>query len=169
MGGSSSPCASTFASTSPLDQVETATWDAWIKEVKQRGNLAAQISVHSYSQLLMPPWATGRSQRPNERPNEPPTIDYLMEVTERMGEAISNTHGVVYKVGQSRDVVGYAAGGTSEDYAYDPDEGLNIPLAWVYELRDKGRYGFLLPPEQIEPNAEEVINSFNEMAKELRK
>ena len=55
------------------------------------------------------------------------------------------------------------------DYAYDKaPNGLDIPLAWVYELRDTGRYGFLLPPEQIQPTSEEVINSFVEMAKELR-
>ena len=89
----------------------------------------------------MPPWATGRRQ--NEKPNEPDTIDYMMEVTERMGNAIKETHGKVYKVvysfrmnivsnkiqvGQSRDVVGYAAGGTTEDYAYDPVDGLGVKL-----------------------------------------
>jgi len=166
-GGSSSPCASTYASVKPLDQNETIEWDRLAKEVKARGNLAAAISVHSYSQLLMPPWATGKRQ--NEKPQDPETIDYLMSVTNKMGEAISNTHGKVYKVGQSRDVVGYAAGGTTEDYAYDKaPNGFDIPLAWVYELRDTGRYGFLLPPEQIQPTSEEVINSFVEMAKELR-
>ena len=58
---------------------------------------------------------------------------------------------------------------STKDYAYDPDVGLGIKLAWVYELRDTGRYGFLLPPEQIQPCSEEVIASYVEMAKELRK
>ena len=40
-----------------------------------------------------------------------------------MKDAIFETHGKNYTVGQSRDVVGYAAGGTTEDYAYD---GLNV-------------------------------------------
>ena len=53
----------------------------------------------------MPPYATGR--RPNERPNEPETIDYLMAVTNTMGEAITATHGLTYSVGQSRDLVGW--------------------------------------------------------------
>ena len=52
-----------------------------------------------------------------------------------MGDAIFRTHGKTYEVGQSRDVVGYAAGGTTEDYAYHPENGLDIPYAWVYELR----------------------------------
>ena len=81
----------------------------------------------------MPPYATGRKS--NERPEEPATIEYMMEVTEKMGDAMESAHGVPYAVGQSRDVVGYAAGGTTEDYAYDD---LKIPLTWVYELRDKG-------------------------------
>ena len=46
-----------------------------------------------------------------------------MCVTDKMKDAIFETHGKNYTVGQSRDVVGYAAGGTTEDYAYD---GLNV-------------------------------------------
>ena len=98
------------------------------------GGVAAQISIHSYSQLLMPPYATGR--RDGELPHDPPTYDYMKEVTDAMGNAIFATHGMTYQVGQSRDVVGYAAGGTTEDYSY---EDLKIPLTWVYELRDTGR------------------------------
>lgn len=34
-----------------------------------------------------------------------------------------------------------------------------IPLSYTYEMRDKGTYGFLLPAEQIIPNAEEIFAS----------
>ncbi|CBY09142.1 unnamed protein product [Oikopleura dioica] len=84
-----------------------------------------------------------------------------------MGDAILRTHGKTYEVGQSRDVVGYAAGGTTEDYAYHPDNGLDIPYAWVYELRDDGKYGFLLGPDEIIPTAEEVVASFIELRNHL--
>ena len=43
-----------------------------------------------------------------------------------------------------------------------------MQLAWVYELRDQGKYGFLLPSHQIVPTGEEVINSFMALAEELR-
>ena len=82
-----------------------------------------------------------------------------------MRDAILDTHGKNYTVGQSREVVGYAAGGTTEDYAYD---GLNVPLTWVIELRDTGDWGFLLPPNQIKPTAEEMTNAFIELGRELR-
>ena len=65
----------------------------------------------------MPPWATGR--RTNERPQNPPTIDYMTRVTNKMADELKKAHGKTYRVGQSRDVVGYAAGGTTEDYAYE--------------------------------------------------
>lgn len=34
-----------------------------------------------------------------------------------------------------------------------------LPLAYTYELRDKGRYGFLLPANQIIPTGEETLDS----------
>ena len=43
-----------------------------------------------------------------------------------------------------------------------------IPLTWVIELRDTGDWGFLLPPNQIKPTAEEMTNAFIELGRELR-
>lgn len=45
-----------------------------------------------------------------------------------------------------------AAGG-SDDWAYD----LGIKYAYTFELRDTGRYGFLLPESQIKPTCEETM------------
>lgn len=43
-----------------------------------------------------------------------------------------------------------------------------IPLAYTYELRDKGAYGFLLPPDQILPTGEETLTSLVTMFKEAK-
>lgn len=45
--------------------------------------------------------------------------------------------------------------------------GMNITLA--YELRDKGQYGFLLPADQIIPNAEEFVDSLVGLFEEAEK
>ena len=50
-GGSSNPCSNTYASAAPLDQNEAIAWDEWAREVMGYGGgeVAAQISVHSYT------------------------------------------------------------------------------------------------------------------------
>jgi len=168
-GGSSNQCSSTYAGPAAFSENEAVAWDNWLKELQGTGgDVAAVISIHSYSQLLMPPWATGR--RTNERPQNPPTIDYMTRVTNKMADELKKAHGKTYRVGQSRDVVGYAAGGTTEDYAYErtSEGGRGVDLAWVYELRDTGTFGFLLPASQIVHTSEENIASFMPMADEIR-
>lgn len=44
----------------------------------------------------------------------------------------------------------------------------HTPLTYTYELRDTGRYGFLLPPEQIIPTAEETLDSLVTIMKEAK-
>ena len=46
---------------------------------------------------------------------------------------------------------------------------LNVPVSFTYELRDTGRYGFVLPPEQIIPNGQEVLDSIVAMFQEATK
>lgn len=41
-------------------------------------------------------------------------------------------------------------------------------LSFTYELRDTGRYGFLLPKEQILPSAEEFVDSLKPIIDALR-
>lgn len=45
-----------------------------------------------------------------------------------------------------------AAGG-SDDWAYDQ----GIKYSFTFELRDTGKYGFLLPESQIKPTCEETM------------
>lgn len=42
-------------------------------------------------------------------------------------------------------------------------------LSFSYELRDQGRYGFILPPEQIIPTGEETLDSLVALFKEAEK
>lgn len=43
-----------------------------------------------------------------------------------------------------------------------------VPIVYLFELRDVGEYGFLLPPEQIIPNNEEIMACLVEMDKATR-
>lgn len=57
------------------------------------------------------------------------------------------------------------ASGGSIDWAAG-DQGTKI--AYTYEFRDEGRYGFALPANQIIPNAQEVIDSLIVILDEAR-
>ena len=47
----------------------------------------------------------------------------------------------------------YQASGTSTDWAYEKG---GVKFSFGVELRDTGRHGFLLPPNQIIPTGEEI-------------
>lgn len=58
------------------------------------------------------------------------------------------------------------ASGASEDYGYG---SLGVVYSYVVELRDTGRYGFLLPPSLIKPTAEEIYAGMKALGTELVK
>lgn len=58
------------------------------------------------------------------------------------------------------------ASGSSMDYVLGVHK---IPLAFAYELRDKGRRGFFLPRKQIIPCGEEVVDSLVALTSEAEK
>ena len=55
--------------------------------------------------------------------------------------------------------------GGSKDYTYG---ALNIKYSFALELRDRGRYGFLLPANQIVPTGMETFEGIKEMARQMR-
>ena len=76
----------------------------------------------------------------------------MFDLGNRANEALYNTHGKFYEVGCIPCVL-YTASGTSLDWALGV---AGIPYVYSIELRDTGAYGFLLPPSEIIPNAEEA-------------
>ena len=51
------------------------------------------------------------------------------------------------------------------DWAYG---ALGVTYAFALELRDTGRYGFMLPANQIAPTGRETFAAIKAMAKELK-
>lgn len=77
--------------------------------------------------------------------------------------AIEANSGLTYRVGQSADLLG-ATAGCSDDWAKG---SLGIKFAYTIELRDTGAHGFVLPPEQIQPNFEEVWDALKDISAAL--
>lgn len=70
--------------------------------------------------------------------------------------------GSVYRVGQSARLYGPGAGG-SDDWA----KNIGIKYSYTIELRDKGDYGFELPPRYIKPTANEAIAFIRTVARRI--
>lgn len=55
--------------------------------------------------------------------------------------------------------------GTSFDWV---KRSTNVPICYLFELRDLGEYGFLLNREQIIPTSVEIVDGLIEMHKTAR-
>lgn len=82
----------------------------------------------------------------------------LQDIGEAAVEGLKKKHQTVYGLGNTVDVM-YVASGGSTDHAYGV---YHTPLAYTYEFRAGVGTGsrFILPPEQIKDNSEEILDSF---------
>jgi len=104
-------------------------------------NLVAHIDFHSYSQLVLEPWASSNTP--------PPRVNIVKSLSGQMSDAIASVHGEIYVAGTGGDLL-YLADGVFPDWT--TDSGV---LAYTIELRPTGSPGFDLPPDEILPTCEE--------------
>jgi hypothetical protein len=140
-GSSGSPSSDIYRGTAPFSEPETRAVSDYIKTLD---NIVAAIDFHSYSQLILRPYGWGSTPPPNEA--EGKAVGALMQT------AVRNTHGMFYTNEGAWEL--YIAAGGASDWFYS--EG-RIPLSYTIELRDTGRYGFLLPANQIIPTGQEAL------------
>ncbi|XP_062956608.1 carboxypeptidase A5 [Cynocephalus volans] len=139
-GSNNNPCSETYRGPSPQSEPEVA---AIVDFISAHGNFKALISIHSYSQMLMYPY--GCSLEPVLNQIE------LYSLAKDAVKALYEVHGIKYIFGSISTTL-YVASGITVDWAYDN----GIKYAFSFELRDTGRYGFLLPATQIIPTAQET-------------
>ncbi|KAJ7418983.1 Carboxypeptidase A2 [Willisornis vidua] len=139
-GASKNPCSDSYHGPSANSEVEVRSV---VDFIKSHGNFKAFLTLHSYSQLLMYPYGY-KCTRP---------ADYaeLESLGRAAANAIKSVYGTTFQVGPICTTI-YQASGGSIDWAYDN----GIKYSFAFELRDTGRFGFLLPASQIVPAASET-------------
>ncbi|XP_028650472.1 carboxypeptidase A2-like [Erpetoichthys calabaricus] len=139
-GASTNPCSDSYHGPYAHSEVEVKNI---VDFVKSHGNIKSFISIHSYSQLLLYPYGYKCTN----------TNDYkeLDSIGKSAASALQSLYGTKYQVGSICAAI-YQASGGSIDWTYDN----GIKYSFAFELRDTGRYGFLLPANQIIPTAEET-------------
>ncbi|XP_069618170.1 carboxypeptidase A1-like isoform X2 [Ranitomeya imitator] len=139
-GSSSNPCDETYHGAHPHSEPEVNSVADFILA---HGNVKAMLTIHSYSQMLLFPYGYTTNLAPDH--------EELMELAKQTSASLASLHGTQYTYGTTIATI-YRADGTTTDWAYNN----GIKYSYTFELRDTGKYGFLLPAEQIVPTAEET-------------
>ncbi|XP_052744053.1 uncharacterized protein LOC112054321 [Bicyclus anynana] len=160
VGASQNPCAQTFAGASAFSEPESRAVANYVLDIQKQGELVYYMAFHSYSQMILVPFSHTSGAAVLEVPN----YADLFEIAIRGAEKLTAVHNIPYQVGTSADIL-YEVSGSGFDWV----KGVaKVPIVHLFELRDVGQYGFLLPPEQIIPNNEEVMAGLIEMDRVTR-
>ncbi|MDA0802466.1 MAG: M14 family zinc carboxypeptidase [Planctomycetota bacterium] len=144
-GSSGTTSSETYRGPSPWSEPETQAMRDFILA---RPEIVAAIDFHSYSQLILWPYGFTAAQ-------VPANASVYQASTNAMEQAIEATHGTPYTTGPIAPTL-YVADGSSVDWIHEQGSA----AAWTIEVRDTGSYGFVMPPSEIVPNAEENFDAF---------
>ncbi|CAH2241666.1 jg26966 [Pararge aegeria aegeria] len=161
VGASQNPCAQTFAGQTAFSEPESRALANYVLDLKNQGELLYYMAFHSYSQMILVPYSHTAGANVLEVPN----YADLFEIAIKGAEKLTAVHNIPYQVGTSADIL-YEVSGSGFDWVKGEAK---VPIVHLFELRDLGQYGFLLPPEQIIPNNEEVMAAILEMDRVTRK
>ncbi|XP_044143986.1 carboxypeptidase B2 [Bufo gargarizans] len=153
-GASSNPCKDTYCGPFPESEPEVAAVANFIRQHKD--TIKGYITMHSYSQMVLFPYSyTTEKSKDHEE---------LSRLANKVADHIKSKNRSRYVSGPGADTI-YLAPGGSDDWAYD----LGIKYSFTFELRDKGTYGFLLPPNLIKPTCSEALTGIKIIAAHIVK
>ncbi|KFP47475.1 Carboxypeptidase B [Cathartes aura] len=142
LGASKNPCDSTYCGSAPESEKETKALADFIRE--HLSTVKAYLTIHSYSQLLLFPYSYTHEL--------PSNYEELNSIAHAASKQLASLYNTKYTYGPGATTI-YPAAGGSDDWAYDQ----GIKYSFTFELRDTGRYGFILPESQIKPTCEETL------------
>lgn len=152
-GTSNDKCSEIYPGAEAFSEVETANIKNFVETLDPIPVLSH--CFHSYSQLWLWPYGYDYNAYPeNYKEIEQLAID--------ASDALFQVHGTVFDPINSADL--YPAAGASDDWYKGV---LGSRFSFTTELRDTGRYGFVLPPNQIIPSGEEMWAGFEVVIKKL--
>ncbi|XP_008071167.1 carboxypeptidase B [Carlito syrichta] len=142
IGASRSPCDDTYCGPAAESETETKALADFIRD--NLSSIKAYLTIHSYSQMMLYPYSYDYKLAENNV-----ELNALAKATVK---ELASLHGTKYTYGPGATTI-YPAAGGSDDWAYDQ----GIKYSFTFELRDKGRYGFLLPESKIRATCEETM------------
>lgn len=154
-GSNSFGCSETYAGSKAFSEDETKSMSEFISKIHNR--LYAYFAFHSYGQFILCPY--GYTFQPVSNYNE------LKKVAEKAVDSIYNRYQTEFFFGTLAESTNFAHG-SSIDWVKGT---YGTRFVFLYELRDTGENGFILPPEQIIPTGEETLDSLLTLIDETSK
>lgn len=149
-GASKDPCSDMYCGPKAFSEVEVKGVADFI--MKNSKMMKGFIDFHSFSQLWMSPWGYTTKLPPDFKDQD--------KGSELAVEALEKVFGTKYQHGSIANTI-YVASGSSADWTYG---AAKIKYSYGVELRDTGKYGFLLPPDQIIPSGKETLEALIALA-----
>lgn len=140
-GSSGQTGSETYRGPSAHSEVETSSYNTFIQNL---GNVKAVIDFHSYSELILWPWAYTTAAVPAADATRMAGLGTAMQ------SAIQGVNGRLFTAGPVGTTL-YLAAGSSVDQWYSTKGA----AAYTIEVRDTGDYGFIMPESEILPNINE--------------
>jgi len=142
-GSSTNPCSETYHGLNAGSEVEV---QSIINYFSRFSNVKIATDWHSYGQYYLIPWGWTTTNPPNYN-------DQINKGNE-VAAAIRAVNNQIYTVGSTSRVL-YIATGSFTDWSFLVYQ---VPYSQTIELRDTGRYGFILPASEIVPTGSENFN-----------
>ncbi|KAL5242498.1 hypothetical protein ACI65C_009908 [Semiaphis heraclei] len=152
-GASKYSCSEIYRGVKASSERETQAVVKYI--MKNPNKFKGFLTFHSYGQYILYPW--GYAKR------VPSDHTEVHRVGQIMATAIKKATSIEYTVGNSAGLL-YPAAGASDDWA----KGVaKIKYSYTVELKDTGKYGFILPPSEILSTGKEAFAAVSALAKEI--
>ncbi|XP_047583349.1 mast cell carboxypeptidase A isoform X2 [Lutra lutra] len=148
------PCMDTYRGPEPESEKETKAVTDFIRSHLK--SIKAYITFHSYSQMLLFPYGYTSKLPANHKD--------LTKVAKLGTDVLATPYETRYIYGPIASTI-YPTSGSSLDWAYN----LGIKHTFAFELRDKGKFGFLLPESLIKPTCKETLIAVKFIAKYILK
>lgn len=147
IGTSDYPCSSSYHGKYAFSEPEVQNVANYLANIR---DLKSYWTVHAYGNMVLLPWSYTEEL--------PKDYAEIKRVGDAFVEGVRKKHGTKYSIGSPAKIL-YPVAGGSIDWTYDT---LGVTYSFALELRDKGKYGFVLPANQIIPCGEEVTQGFIE-------
>jgi len=144
-GVSYDKCSEVYCGETAFSEVETANIRDFVQTLDPVPVLG--WCFHSYSQLWLWPYGYAYDAYPDN-------WQEIKQLAEDASDALYQVHGTIFDPINSAEL--YPAAGASDDWY----KSIGMRFVFTTELRDTGRYGFVLPKDQIIPSGEEMWAGF---------